>query len=190
MLFRRLRPGCHAVDVGLDDRFGKGIGAGSHRKRLECVYIITLWPGTESVTHHAWSRQPRPDVEVASRGDPRVQGFGLRFEQVPVSEPVNGVINGVINVNGVRSGKRFVNRLPDLTPLMTPLIEAAPQRDRQKHSAAEEPITARIRRRTAANSLHEVEDVSTHASTVDPPKTFQERLAAERQRKHDGPSPP
>jgi hypothetical protein len=70
------------------------------------------------------------------------------------------------------------------------MIEAAPDRDRQKQSTAEEPITARIRRRTAANSLHEAEDVSTHASTVDPPKTFQERIIRERQRLDDGPSPP
>ena len=34
-------------------------------------------------------------------------------------------------------------------------IEATPQRDRQKHSAAEEPITARIRRRTEGISASE-----------------------------------
>jgi hypothetical protein len=83
-------------------------------------------------------------------------------------------------------------------------IEAAPQRDRQKHSSAEEPITARIRRRTEGLSASDPmteSDVaaeqeslnlaeSTQISAVDTPKSFQERLAVERQRKDDGPSPP
>ena len=83
-------------------------------------------------------------------------------------------------------------------------IEATPQRDRQKHSSAEEPITARIRRRTEADSASdlvtesdvapEAEDVrmqgSMQNSSLDPPRTFQERIILERQRKDDGPSPP
>jgi hypothetical protein len=83
-------------------------------------------------------------------------------------------------------------------------IEATPQRDRQKHSSAEEPITARIRRRTDAvpasdhmaksEPAPEAEEVpspgSTQNSSLDAPRTFLERLAAERQRKDDGPSPP
>ncbi len=83
-------------------------------------------------------------------------------------------------------------------------IEATPQRDRLKNSAAEEPITARIRRRTERCSESDPmtrSDVvaepdslnlreSTQNSAVDTPKSFQERLAAERQRKDDGPSPP
>jgi hypothetical protein len=79
-------------------------------------------------------------------------------------------------------------------------IEAAPQRIGQKQSSAEEPITARIRRRTAAVSASDLvtesdvapkaEDVHTQNSSLDPPKTFQERILLERQRKDDGPSPP
>ena len=83
-------------------------------------------------------------------------------------------------------------------------IEATPQRARQKHSSAEEPVTARIRRRTEADSASDPmtgSDVaaepdslslgeSTQNSALDVPKTFQERLAAERQNKDDGPSPP
>ena len=83
-------------------------------------------------------------------------------------------------------------------------IEATPQRDRSKHSAAEEPITARIRRRTEAvpasdpvtesDAAPEAEGVSTQGSmensSLDPPRTFQERIILERQRKDDGPSPP
>jgi hypothetical protein len=73
-------------------------------------------------------------------------------------------------------------------------LEAIPQRDRQKHSSAEEPITVRIRRRTGADSVQTAEDVGTpssmHVLSQDSTRTFQERLAAERQRKDDGPSPP
>ena len=76
-------------------------------------------------------------------------------------------------------------------------IEATPQRTRQKHSTAEEPITARIRRR--AESLP-VSDPATEAGAVlpqeppqnsaaKPPMTFQERINLERQRKEDGQSP-
>jgi hypothetical protein len=83
-------------------------------------------------------------------------------------------------------------------------IEATPQRDRRKHSSAEEPITARIRRRTesmsASDSLTEPDAApeaegvhppgSTQNPSLDPPRTFQERIILERQRKEDGPSPP
>jgi len=83
-------------------------------------------------------------------------------------------------------------------------IEATPQRDRHKHSSAEEPITARIRRRTeavtasdivteadvAAESDRASMQVLTQNSSLDPPKTFQERIFLERQRRDDVPSPP
>jgi len=83
-------------------------------------------------------------------------------------------------------------------------IEATPQRNRQKQSTAEEPITARIRRRTERMSASDpftgsdvapdAEDVRSQASmqtsSLDPPKTFQERIILERRRKDDGPSPP
>jgi len=75
-------------------------------------------------------------------------------------------------------------------------IEAAPQRVRHKQATAEEPITARIRRR--AESLP-VSDSATEANSVPPqepqdsaakpPMTFQERINLERQRKDDGQSP-
>ena len=83
-------------------------------------------------------------------------------------------------------------------------IEARPQRIGQKQSSAEEPITARIRRKTEgvtasdpiAESNVTEESVGVHQegssenSSLNAPKTFQERLAAERQNKDDGPSPP
>ena len=79
-------------------------------------------------------------------------------------------------------------------------IEAIPQRDRQKNSSADEPITVRIRRRTGAGSASDfvaesdvapgAEDVHTQNSSLDPPRTFQERIILERQRKDDGLSPP
>jgi hypothetical protein len=83
-------------------------------------------------------------------------------------------------------------------------IEAAPQRVRQKHSSAEEPVTARIRRRTernpasdsvtASDAAPEAEGIlapgSTLNSSPDPGGTFQERIILERQRTDDGLSPP
>jgi hypothetical protein len=83
-------------------------------------------------------------------------------------------------------------------------IEATPQRIGQRQSSAEEPITARIRRKTEgatasdpiaeSNVTEESGGVSQEGSaenlSLDAPKTFQERLAAERQSKDDGPSPP
>ena len=72
-------------------------------------------------------------------------------------------------------------------------IEATPQRVRQKHSTAEEPITARIRRRAesmpASGSAEEVSAIPVAGIGPHPPVTFQERLALERQNKSDGPSP-
>ena len=62
-------------------------------------------------------------------------------------------------------------------------IEATPQRVRQKHSTAEEPITARIRRRQeeteAAAELQ-------HQTTVDGPTTFAERILSERRTNSEG----
>jgi hypothetical protein len=84
-------------------------------------------------------------------------------------------------------------------------IEATPQRVRQKHSSAEEPVTARIRRRTgavcasdpaiqpaatASDAEAALSSESPQNSPIKPPMTFQERIALERQRKDDGPSPP
>ncbi len=81
-------------------------------------------------------------------------------------------------------------------------IEATPQRDRQKRSTAEEPITARIRKRQEANSelpQRIEQDVSDEPSAPLPPAvgedssagqpmTFQERITLERQRKDQEPS--
>jgi hypothetical protein len=82
-------------------------------------------------------------------------------------------------------------------------IKAKPQRNRQKHSSAEEPVTARIRRRvessSASDSAAETEAVprakiyptrvSHDRSSTRTQLTFQERIILERQRKDDGPSP-
>ncbi len=82
-------------------------------------------------------------------------------------------------------------------------IDATPQRARQKRSSAEEPVTARIRRRTEANPASEPAMESDAASgvgatppsestalnsSIKPPMTFQERIAMERQRKEQEPS--
>ena len=83
-------------------------------------------------------------------------------------------------------------------------IDATPQRDRQKHFSAAEPITARIRRRTESvpesdlvtesDAEPEIEGASmlglTQNSSVAPPGSFRERMIQERQRKYDGASPP
>jgi hypothetical protein len=83
-------------------------------------------------------------------------------------------------------------------------IETTPQRARQKHSTAEEPVTARIRRRaeTMPTSESPIEaDTGAKAGAAPPPKPlqtpsvnspipFQERMAIERQRKSEGPPSP
>jgi N12 class adenine-specific DNA methylase len=79
-------------------------------------------------------------------------------------------------------------------------IEATPQRARQKHSSAEEPVTARIRRRTlpATDPAIQSDDTASppitpadHAGlSIQPQMTFQERIVMERQRKDHEPSLP
>ncbi len=88
-------------------------------------------------------------------------------------------------------------------------IEAAPQRVQRKQAAAEEPITARIRRRQEANTEVSEAVQSGHAPAAEAandnphadndnqsrnssvkPLTFQERIALERQRQEQGPSLP
>jgi hypothetical protein len=84
-------------------------------------------------------------------------------------------------------------------------IEATPQRVQSKQATAEEPITARIRKRQEANSAsdHPVEgDVSPELPALQPPPaagddssalqpmTFQERIAMERQRQDHEPNLP
>jgi hypothetical protein len=78
-------------------------------------------------------------------------------------------------------------------------IEAAPQRVRQKLSSAEEPVTARIRRRaeTIPASMPAIESDSAPSarailppelaqeSASKPPPTYQERMAAERRRNEE-----
>jgi hypothetical protein len=85
-------------------------------------------------------------------------------------------------------------------------IEATPQRVQQKHSTAEEPVTARIRRRSEAHTASDKTiqsdatgsptwaspplELTTLNSPVEFPPTFQERIILERQRKDDGLTPP
>jgi len=88
-------------------------------------------------------------------------------------------------------------------------IEAAPQRVQRKQAAAEEPITARIRRRQqentevseavqpghapateAANDNHHADNYNHPRNGSAKPLTFQERIALERQRQEQGPSLP
>ena len=79
-------------------------------------------------------------------------------------------------------------------------IEATPQRARQKHSTAEEPITARIRRRqestpasdqaggqiAASEAGSEVRPAEEENSPGSPPMSFQERIVRERQQNGEG----
>jgi hypothetical protein len=88
-------------------------------------------------------------------------------------------------------------------------IEAAPQRVQRKQAAAEEPITARIRRRQetntevseavqpsripaveAANDNHHTDTDNQPRNSSVKPLTFQERIALERQRQDQGPRLP
>jgi hypothetical protein len=81
-------------------------------------------------------------------------------------------------------------------------IDATPQRVRQKHSTAEEPITPRIRRRTEAvpanGPLIGTDDASREGdamlpssaqnSSIKSPLTFQERNALVRKRDYSEPT--
>jgi hypothetical protein len=84
-------------------------------------------------------------------------------------------------------------------------VDATPQRVRQKHSSAEEPVTARIRRRTetvrasdaAIDADVNVSETTTalppesvQNSSGKPPMPFQERIARERQHNDREPSLP
>ncbi len=76
-------------------------------------------------------------------------------------------------------------------------VESAPQRIGQRQSSAEEPVTARIRRRTEAIPASDpaiesdaasgegaaVPPESVQNSSTKPQVTFQQRIAMERQRK-------
>jgi len=71
-------------------------------------------------------------------------------------------------------------------------IEGTPQRDRQKHFTAEEPVTARIRHRQEAGATDqsvEVEQAEPAPAAEMPAPSFQERILRERQLKDDGQSP-
>jgi hypothetical protein len=83
-------------------------------------------------------------------------------------------------------------------------IDTTPQRDRQKRATAEEPVTARIRKRQEATAESQQlleQDVSPDPtdylpsimgedSSTERPMTFQERLAMERQRQDQEPGLP
>ena len=83
-------------------------------------------------------------------------------------------------------------------------IEAAPQRIQRKESTAEEPVTARIRRRQEANTESGEEaqldgdpraqdtmrPEAREGAARKPPRSFQERIALERQNKDQGPDLP
>ena len=84
-------------------------------------------------------------------------------------------------------------------------IEATPQRARQTHSSAEEPVTARIRRRTEAvqspdptaqadaplsGAGEALPPAAAENSSPNAPMTFQERIATERRAQEQGPNLP
>src|SRR5262249_29899570 len=82
-------------------------------------------------------------------------------------------------------------------------IETTPQRVQRKQAAAEEPITARIRKRQeanddtveppspeAANDNHHAADDNQRTDLSVKQMTFQERITLDRQRQSDGPSLP
>lgn len=95
------------------------------------------------------------------------------------------------------SASKLADKIKKLKAANT--IEATPQRARQKHSTAEEPITARIRRRQEAHpsalsaeehdAAIEPQQSHTEDSPALSPMSFRARIALERQRDGDGQSP-
>ena len=104
------------------------------------------------------------------------------------------------NSDGQPSVSELAERIKSLKAAHS--IEATPQRIRQKQSTAEEPITARIRRRTEAVSVSKpaiAEDQTPSEIPFDHPTiarhgavksqmTFQQRLAMERRHRDPEPS--
>jgi hypothetical protein len=111
-----------------------------------------------------------------------------------------------LSASSHESGSESVPSISELAEKIKSLktansIEGTPQRARQKHSSAEEPVTARIRRRAESKPVPD-QAVETNAARAEhalpptqesprkPPLTFQERIVLERQHKDDGQSPP
>ena len=79
-------------------------------------------------------------------------------------------------------------------------VEATPQRARQKHSTAEEPVTARRRMRAGANppskpakeadAAASPPEATDQNSSIKPEMTFQERIATQWQNKDQEPDLP
>jgi hypothetical protein len=110
-------------------------------------------------------------------------------------------LKGKLSALGHESGEESGPTASDLAERIkaikaTNTIEAAPQRARQKQSAAEEPVTARILRRQEANTVasqvihydHKVGEGENSPSK--PPMSFRERIALERQRQNHEPTLP
>lgn len=129
---------------------------------------------------------------------------GLVREETGRSGPLTSAVAGAtarLDMNG-SAGYAFSPRERAQPPGLT-RVEAAAQHSRQKHQAAEEPITARGRRRQKANPAtdspadREVQSGTARASPPGQsmnshrmaPMTLQERIAQERCQKCDSQRP-
>jgi hypothetical protein len=105
-----------------------------------------------------------------------------------------------LSVTGQESGKADVPSVSEIAERIKALkaahsVEAMPQRAGKRQATAEEPITARIRRRTEALPASEPaidpdDACMTEDSSIEPQMTFRQRLAVERRRKDLEPSLP
>ena len=129
---------------------------------------------------------------------------GIRFIAFAIDGLLVLIALWALLVHGLNYGIDFTGGvLVEVKSAQT--IEAMPQRVGKRRSTAEEPVTARIRRRTEGGNPPSNQATDSDAgsgagetsppappqnSSGQPPMTFQERLAIERQNKGDGPSPP
>ncbi|MGH7171653.1 MAG: DEAD/DEAH box helicase family protein, partial [Gemmataceae bacterium] len=122
-------------------------------------------------------------------------------ELTSLRDQLKGGLSATGNVSGDEKGPSVSELAEKIKALKaTHSIDATPQRARQKHSSAEEPVTARIRRRheekPATDPETQTDAAASEAGAAMPqesaenspskPMSFRERLAMERCRK-DGP---
>ena len=140
----------------------------------------------------------------ASLGKPFLHDAYLS-ELASVRDQLKAGLSATAHVQGDEAKPKVSELAEKIKALKTAnSIEATPQRARQKHSSGEEPITARIRRRSevvlATDPAIQSEAPASGAGTSLPPEstiqdssnqpqmTFQERIAMERRRTEPEPS--
>jgi hypothetical protein len=166
-----------------------------------CLETLGVWKPWVSGNLGVW--KPLRDYQ-ARLGKPFLHDVYLA-ELTTLRDQLKGGLSGATPEPERQAGQSVAEIAEQIKALKAAnTIEAVPERDRHKQSSAEEPITARIRRRAEAvpapdrdtesevapNSDGIRSQGSTQNPSLDPSRSFGERIVLERQRKDDGPSLP